>query len=154
MKPFALTLILLALPACAEAPQGFARFSSAQLKSYEKTLPPRINAQKFASEQLGRFGNHSFQVTCRQASGEAEVHEKQDDIFIVQSGAATLVVGGKVVNGKTTAPGEIRGSAIEGGEKHKLGPGDVVNIPAMTPHQVVFDGARQFTYMIIKVDAR
>ncbi len=150
---FLLTFALL-LPLSAQAPAGFAHFGGAKMKGYEKTLAPKINTQKFASDQLGRFGNHTFQVTHRQGDGEAEVHEGQDDIFIVQSGMATLVVGGNVVGGKSTGPGEIRGSGIEGGQKQKLGPGDVVNIPAQMPHQVLLDGARQFTYMIIKVDAK
>lgn len=117
----------------------------------EKTLAPKVNAQKLAMQQLGNFGNHSLMVAHRQADGEAELHETQNDIFIVQSGSGTLVVGGKVVNGKTTAPGEVRGTAIEGGEKRALAPGDVAHIPAKIPHQVLVEKGRQITYAIVKV---
>ena len=105
-----------------------------------------------ATEQLGNFGKHSLMAAHRQGSGESEVHETVADIFIVQTGEATLVVGGKVVGGKTTAPGEIRGTAIQGGEKRKLGPGDIAHIPANTPHQVLLDSGKQFTYLIVKVE--
>lgn len=152
MKTIVLASLFLILPCAAQAPQGYAYFSGPQLKAYEKKLAPKIDAKKVSNEQLGRFGNHLFLITHRQGSGESEIHEKQDDIFIVQSGSATVIVGGKVVGGRTTAPGEIRGTSIEGGVRQKLGPGDIVNIPARTPHQVVFDGDKQFTYLIVKVD--
>lgn len=48
-------------------------------------------------------------VIHRESSGQAEWHEKQADLFIVESGEATLVVGGTVVDPKTTEPNEIRG---------------------------------------------
>jgi mannose-6-phosphate isomerase-like protein (cupin superfamily) len=136
----------------AQAPEGFDFWSSAQLRSYEKKLAPKINAQKVATEILAKYGNHLVMVAHRQGDGEAELHEKQADIFIVESGGGTLIVGGKVVGGKTTAPGEIRGPSIEGGQKRKIGPGDVIHIPARTAHQTVLDGARQITYVIVKID--
>ncbi|MCL4402821.1 MAG: cupin domain-containing protein, partial [Acidobacteria bacterium] len=98
------------------------------------------------------FGNHSVMAAHREANGEAELHQKQADIFIVETGEAELVVGGEMVGGKTTAPNEIRGVSIKGGEKSKLGPGDVVHIPARVPHQVLVAPGRQFTYLIVKVD--
>jgi glc operon protein GlcG len=70
----------------------------------------------------------------RDAPGEAEVHEKDTDIFYVTKGSATFVTGGKLVDGKTTAPGEVRGPRLEGGESRPLSAGDVVVVPAGTPH--------------------
>jgi mannose-6-phosphate isomerase-like protein (cupin superfamily) len=134
-------------------PQGFVQWNSTLLKNYEKTLAPKINAQKIASEQLGRFGNHSFMIAHREGDGEAEVHETQADVFFVQTGEATLVVGGEVKDGRTAAKGEIRGPSITGGEKKKLGAGDVVHIPAKVPHQLLVETGKQFTYMIVKIDA-
>ncbi len=138
----------------AAAPAGFELWKGSELRGMEKTLAPKINAQKLAMQQLGSFGNHSLMVAHRQADGEAELHETQADIFIVQSGGGTLVVGGKVVNGRTTAPGEVRGTAVEGGEKRALAPGDVVHIPARLPHQVLVAKGSQITYAIVKVAAQ
>ena len=45
---------------------------------------------------------------------------------MVQTGAATLVVGGELVDGKTTAPNEMRAASIKGGEEKKLAAGDIV----------------------------
>ena len=49
-------------------------------------------------------------------------------------GTTTFVTGGSVVDAKTTAPEEIRGTAIEHGESHRLGKGDVIIVPSGTPH--------------------
>lgn len=149
------TLILTLLtPLVAADPAGFAMWSGKQLKGYEKSLAPKIDAKKFASQPLGKFGNHTFQIAHREGNGEGELHETQADLFIVQSGEATLVVGGSIPGGKTTAPNEIRGPSVEGGEKKKLGPGDVVHIPSKTPHQLLVDAGKQFTYAIMKVDEK
>jgi len=43
------------------------------------------------------------------------MHEKQSDLIIVQSGHATIIIGGRILSGQTTAPNEIRGTSIEGG---------------------------------------
>ena len=45
-----------------------------------------------------------------------------------------MVVGGEIVDGKESAPNEIRGTAIEGGETHEIAPGDVLTIPRGVPH--------------------
>ena len=126
--------------------------SLADLAAYDKKLAPKINDQKVATEQLAKYGNHLIMVAHREGSGEAEIHESQADIFIVQSGRATLVVGGTVPNSKAVSPGEIRGPAIEGGQRKALAPGDVVHIPAKTPHQTLVDKGAQFTYAIVKID--
>jgi glc operon protein GlcG len=64
--------------------------------------------------------DYKIHASRRDAAGMAEVHANEMDIIYVMEGAATLVTGGTVVDGKTTAPGEIRGAAINGGETRKL----------------------------------
>jgi len=78
----------------------------------------------------------AFRVAAsrRDGAGQAEVHATETDIFYVLEGRATVIVGGNVVDGKQTAPNEIRGSAIEGGETREIGPGDVLTIPRGVPH--------------------
>jgi mannose-6-phosphate isomerase-like protein (cupin superfamily) len=143
----------LSLPLAAAEPAGFAYWSGAELKAYGKKLAPKMSPQKVATEQLGKWGNHSTMMAYREGDGEVEVHEKVADIFIVQAGEGILVVGGKVIGGKSTGPGEIRGKSIEGGVKKKLGPGDVCHIPANMPHQALLaPGAKSINYMIVKIE--
>lgn len=152
MRHFALSLLFLAvLPLKAGDPQGFACWTSGTLKGFEQKLAPKVDPQMVANEQLGNYGKHSLVVIHRQGSGEAEIHESIVDIFVVQSGSATLLVGGTLVGGRNTGPGEIRGSEIKGAEKQPLAAGDIVHIPAGMPHQVTIEKGRQLTYVIVKV---
>ena len=70
----------------------------------------------------------------RRGTGEAEVHQKTNHVFIIVDGEATFVTGGSLVNAKQTAPDQLRGSSIQGGETRHLTKGDVITIPAKTPH--------------------
>ena len=151
MKTLALALLLagFALPA-GDIP-GFYLWKSAELKGFAKTLAPKISDKKVASETIASHGNYSFMVAHREGSGEAEYHATQADVFVVQSGEATLVVGGELVDGKTTAPNEMRAPGIKGGAEKKIAAGDVVTIPAKVAHQVKLDAGKQFTYFVIKI---
>ena len=70
----------------------------------------------------------------RRGAGEAEVHETTNHVFIIVDGEATFVTGGTLMGAKQTDPGQIRGSGIQGGQTHRLTKGDVITIPAKTPH--------------------
>jgi mannose-6-phosphate isomerase-like protein (cupin superfamily) len=70
----------------------------------------------------------------RRGAGEAEVHDRTNHIFIIVEGEATFVTGGTLVGAKNTAPGQIRATGIDGGQTHQLRKGDVITIPAKTPH--------------------
>jgi len=145
----ALLFAALALPA--GDPPGFSIWTSADLKAFAKSLPLKMNEQKTATQQLTAFANYSFMVAHREASGEGEFHETQADIFVVQSGEATLVYGGELVNPRTTAPHEMRAASIQGGMEKKIAAGDIVTIPAKTAHQVKLDPGKKFTYFVVKV---
>jgi mannose-6-phosphate isomerase-like protein (cupin superfamily) len=56
-----------------------------------------------------------------------------------------------MVGGETTEPHEKRGGQIEGGIRRTLSAGDVVRIPAKTPHQILLEGSKGFTYFVIKI---
>lgn len=70
----------------------------------------------------------------RRGAGEVEVHEKTHHIFIITDGEATFVTGGTLVNARQTAPGQTRAASVEGGTTYHLSKGDVITVPAKTPH--------------------
>ena len=70
----------------------------------------------------------------RRSAGEVEVHEKTNHVFIIVEGEATFVTGGTLVDVRDTAPGQKRAPSVKGGEVHHLTKGDVITIPAKTPH--------------------
>lgn len=153
MKRALLAIVAVAaLPVVAADPPGVVIWTSAELKGYAQKLAPKMNDKKLASEQLATFGNHLTMIAHREADGEAEVHDTQADVFVVQNGNATLVLGGEVVGGRTTGPGETRAPSIKGGSKHLIGAGDVVHIPAKVPHQLLIRSGQKFDYFVVKVD--
>jgi mannose-6-phosphate isomerase-like protein (cupin superfamily) len=106
---------------------------------------------QFASENLERYGNHYTMLAYREATGSSELHEHEADVFFITSGGATIVTGGKLVGAHAEKAGELRGTSIEGGERHTLGAGDVIHIPAGTPHQMLLDKGTPVTYFVVKV---
>lgn len=151
MKPLALTLLLAGFALPAGDPPGFFLWKSADIKGVAKSLVPKMNEKKLASETIANYGNYKFMVAHREGPGDAEYHAAQADIFVVQSGEATLVVGGELVDGKTTTPGEMMAPSIKGGMDKKLAAGDVVTIPAKVPHQLKIAAGKEFTYFVVKV---
>jgi uncharacterized RmlC-like cupin family protein len=115
------------------------------------SLAQKLDAQKVASETIATEGNRTFMVAHREGSGLAEWHEKQADVMFISAGHVTMVYGGTIVGASTTAPGEMRGASIQGGIDAKLGPGDVLHIPAKVPHQMMLAPGMQVTYFVTKI---
>jgi mannose-6-phosphate isomerase-like protein (cupin superfamily) len=143
-----------ALAADPPAKASVDRWTTPQLKDYERSLHAAVTGpSKSANKRLTEYSSSSTLIAHREANGNVEVHALLDDYFVVQSGAATLVYGGEVVNPKLAEPNETRGDSIKGGERLKLGTGDIVHIPATVPHQLLVEPEQQFTYFVIKVKA-
>jgi mannose-6-phosphate isomerase-like protein (cupin superfamily) len=70
----------------------------------------------------------------RRGTGQVEYHEHTNHIFIMVEGEATFITGGNMVGAKRTSPDQMVATSIEGGETHHLTKGDVITIPAKTPH--------------------
>jgi mannose-6-phosphate isomerase-like protein (cupin superfamily) len=79
-----------------------------------------------------------------------EVHTNEADLFYVIEGRATQVLGGSVLGGKETAPGQIRGSTIQGGQTYQVGKGDVMWVPAGVPHWFP-EIPEPLSYLLVKV---
>jgi quercetin dioxygenase-like cupin family protein len=110
--------------------------------SFAKSPPP----------VLFQTGNVRLMTPTRTQGGEAEVHATDGDIFYVVEGAATFLVGGTIVEGHETAPGETRGKGLDGGTPYELKAGDVISIPAGVPHWFKSTQGR-FKYLVVKVGA-
>jgi mannose-6-phosphate isomerase-like protein (cupin superfamily) len=129
-------------------------WSAAYLHSLEGQLHDKIAGPRSnITLTLADFGASGTAIGHREANGPGESHAGNDDYFIAQSGAATLLTGGTIVNAKTTAPGEVRGDGIEGGQRRELSPGDIVHIAAQVPHQLLVEPGKRFTYFIIRTPA-
>ena len=86
----------------------------------------------------------------RDKAGQVEQHEKETDVIYVVDGAATFVTGGTMVGGKVSKPGQLLGSDIQGGQTHHLTKGDVIVVPAGTPHWFR-EVPQSIDYYVVKV---
>jgi len=77
---------------------------------------------------------YRVQTDRRTGSGNIEIHEKETDIFYIMDGSATLIAGGTAVEPKATRPGQMTAKDIANGNAYNLKKGDIVVIPAGTPH--------------------
>ena len=84
--------------------------------------------------QLAAASNYNLQVLRRAEAGTPEFHLKRTHIFFIQAGEATFVSGGSFEGQREVSPGEIRGTSIANGTTVQLRKGDVVVVPAATPH--------------------
>jgi glc operon protein GlcG len=95
-------------------------------------------------------GTYMVHASRRDADGQVEVHEKDADIIYMLEGTTTFVTGGTIVGGRTTAPDEIRGTSVRGGETRTLSRGDVIVVPRGTPHWFK-DVSGPVLYYVVKV---
>lgn len=111
-----------------------------------------IQGDGSASETLEKYPHHYTMLAFRNRNGGGEVHQNFADMFTILDGHVTLITGGEVVDAKTTAPAEIRGSSVKGGTRQELKAGDVVHIPAGMAHQMLVADGDTVTYFVVKIE--
>jgi mannose-6-phosphate isomerase-like protein (cupin superfamily) len=89
----------------------------------------------------------------RREAGVAEYHERTNHVFIMVDGEATLVVGGTMVEPKQTAPYQMRAPSTEGGTTYHLTKGDVITIPAKTPHWFKEISTKTVAYYAVNIES-
>ena len=151
MKSLSILIALFATSALFAAdPEGFAMFKASDIAARAKAA--KLDENKAGLDRAGTWGNHGLLIVRREGDGAAEVHETQVDVITVVSGEGTLVVGGTMVDGKTTAANEVRGKSINGGVRKPMAAGDVFHIPAKMPHQMLVP--KSLIIQVVKVDTK
>ena len=138
------TLILMALAgspalaAPAALPPGVAFYSAAE-------IPGTVG------KPLAMGPTYNQGLYLRTVDGEVEIHRDWNDTFLVLEGRATVVLGGKVEGARQPGPGESLGGTQSGGVAQAVGPGDVLFIPASTPHHTrLAPGVTAFRTFVFK----
>lgn len=150
--------VLASVSTLAQAPG--ASSGAAKLDSYTpEQLAEKAEALKKQAPQSGtgsasivleKYPGHFTMLAFRDRSGGAELHKEYADIDVILDGTCRLIVGGTIPDPKTTGPGEVRGTSIQGGESTTLHKGDILHIPANTPHQMLLPAGGTLTYFVIK----
>ena len=123
-------------------------WSAAKTKDLDKQAASRLN--KESGLGTSRLMDSAF-ILYREGNSMAEIHTKLADMIVARDGECTMIVGGKIVDGKPSGQDEIRGASIEGGTKFPMAAGDTLYVPANTVHQFVIAPGKHFTATIIKV---
>jgi mannose-6-phosphate isomerase-like protein (cupin superfamily) len=90
----------------------------------------------------------------RREAGGVEYHEHTNHIFIIVDGEATFITGGTMVGAKRTSPEQMTATSIDGGETFHLSKGDVITIPARTPHWWKEISTKTVGYYAINIESK
>ncbi len=149
-------VLLASLVLIAQAPQAVPAgdpktpvfWSAKQLKDLATGASQRVSTEtNMAAERL----LPSATMIYRTGNSGAEVHEKLADFISVREGEGVVLIGGKIINGKPSAPDEIRGDSIEGGTRYPIAAGDTIYIPANMPHQFFVEQGKHWVITIAKI---
>jgi mannose-6-phosphate isomerase-like protein (cupin superfamily) len=88
-------------------------------------------------------------------------HDQVTEVYQILEGSGTLVTGGDMTNPQRRKPDDptvrdlvgpsVSGAALENGESRRVGPGDLIIIPAGVPHWFSsVDGS--IRYVVVRVD--
>ena len=88
------------------------------------------------------------------------IHSEVTEVYSVLDGSGTLVTGGRLIDPRprentarrrrVSGPGWT-GNGMDGGETRQIGEGDVIIIPAGTPHYFS-DIPESITYTVVRID--
>jgi mannose-6-phosphate isomerase-like protein (cupin superfamily) len=134
-------------------PPGFAIWKAADLRSHDTALSTHVADDHSSRETLADYGDHRFRMLYRDADGNPEQHDAIIDVVMVHSGEGTLQLGGVMAGKRMTSAGESLGTRLDGGDRHRLGPGDIVHIPAGVPHAFLVPQGKHLTYVLLKIPA-
>lgn len=153
----------------AQGQQAGATQSSAPVTPVIQTQPEVLNMDALAEQgksllekaragggsagiTLANYAGHYTMLTARTKSGGGELHKRFADFLFVIDGEGTELTGGTMVNAKELPGGEVHGARLEGATPHALHQGDVIHIPAGTPHQAIEAPGQTITIYVIKVE--
>ncbi|MCX7845738.1 MAG: hypothetical protein N2312_03895 [Dictyoglomaceae bacterium] len=82
--------------------------------------------------------------------GEGEVHKYINDIYVVYSGKAKVILSNEYIGGKEIDRGEIRGCEMKNYKEELISEGDILIIPAGVAHKLIVEDGN-FIQLIIKI---
>ena len=148
----ALMVAVVLAPVPQAAPPGFVMWSSSELEQRDAALSTMMGQDGSARETLTDYGYppgaYRFRLIYRDTDGNPEIHDDGVDVVFIRSGEGTLLVGGEMLN----RTGSL-GTGIAGGTRYRLGPGDIIHIPANTPHRYLVPAGGHITYVLVRVPA-
>ena len=117
----------------------------------DKAKADRKGDAPSVAEPILSLAPYRAQLEYRPGTARAALHEKDAELMIVLQGAGNIVTGGKLVDEKRNNANNLSGSSITGGNSQAVGVGDMLIVPANTPHQVIPTGGAPIVLMTLHV---
>jgi mannose-6-phosphate isomerase-like protein (cupin superfamily) len=117
----------------------------------DKAKADRKGDAPLVAEPILTLAPYRAQLEYRPATSPAAVHEKDAELMVVLQGTGDIVTGGKLVDEKRTNANNLGGPSIAGGKSQSVVKGDMIIVPANTPHQVIPTGGAPIVLMTLHV---
>ena len=117
----------------------------------DKAKKDRKGDAPVTAEPILVLAPYRAQLEYRPGNAPAALHEKDAELMVVLQGTGNIVTGGKLVDGKRVNANNLSGPAISGGDPRAVVKGDMILIPANTPHQVTPTGGEPIVLMTMHV---
>jgi mannose-6-phosphate isomerase-like protein (cupin superfamily) len=117
----------------------------------DKAKADRKGDAPLVSEPILSLAPYRAQLEYRPGISPAAVHEKDAELMVVLQGTGNIVTGGKLVDEKRNNANNLGGSSITGGVTQAVVKGDMLIVPANTPHQVIPTGGAPIVLMTLHV---
>jgi mannose-6-phosphate isomerase-like protein (cupin superfamily) len=117
----------------------------------EKAKADRKGDAPVTAEPILLLAPYRAQLEYRPGNAPAALHEKDAELMVVLQGAGDIVTGGTLVDEKRVNANNLSGTSISGGTSHPVVKGDMILIPANSPHQVTPSGGAPIVLMTMHV---
>ena len=119
-----------------------------------KKIWSELEAKDVTTRRILEGGAYSVNARIVLKASPPLVHHESVDIWVVQSGTATSITGGELMDGKKRRPeiDDIAGTSIKGGHEQALKAGDVLYVPVGVPHG--FKDLKDFRALLIRFDTK
>jgi mannose-6-phosphate isomerase-like protein (cupin superfamily) len=163
---------LFALVVVGQAPAQTAQVTPADITNteikaaLEKTASPPVSDQQLRMVSINGEYNvgaalvHRAKTAGREAD-PALAHSLITEVYYIISGNGTLVTEGALEDAKDVGPSVTElvgpsgaGPKILNGKSHQVEPGDMIIIPANTPHTFTEITTDRIVYMVVRVDPK
>ena len=152
-RTFAWSLLAVVVPFAAQAADPQTQFMShkAIMGLIAKAKADRKGNAPMVAEPILQLAPYKAQLEYRPAAAPAALHEKDAELFVVLQGTGNILTGGKLIEEKRVNANNLSGTSIAGGETHNVVVGDMLLVPANTPHQVIPAGKAPIVVMTMHV---
>jgi mannose-6-phosphate isomerase-like protein (cupin superfamily) len=154
-------LLAFTILAAAIAPNAIAQPAAPAMKTFmnnkeimsliDKAKSDRKDNAPLVAEPILSLAPYRAQLEYRPGTSPAAVHEKDAELMVVLEGTGNIVTGGKLVDEKRNNANNLGGSSITGGNSQAVVKGDMLIVPANTPHQVIPTGGAPIVLMTLHV---